>query len=174
MAKTRQEKENILNRYKQLLDTHPDYIIVDIDRTTMSQLVELKEELLKSGSEFQVLKNTLFKIAAQDKNQPNRVQEIAGSSAIIAIGDDPTSPSKALSEIQKKYENLPVKFGFLFGETTDADKIKQLALIPSREELLAKLVGSMQSPLTGFMSVVSGNTRKFICALSEIQKGKAN
>jgi large subunit ribosomal protein L10 len=172
MAKTKLQKNEMLEEYKKLLDEHPNYIVVDLTGTTMAEITEIKDALDKSGSTFHALKNTLFKIAAQDKNQPNQIQEISGSSAVVALGEDPTAPAKAIVEAQKKFEKMAVKLGVLFGEITDAEKINQLALIPSREVLLARLVGSMQSPISGFMSVARGNVREFIIALSEIQKTK--
>jgi large subunit ribosomal protein L10 len=119
-----------------------------------------------------IVKNTLFRLAAQETNQPNQVQELADSTGVIVCGEDPTEAAKALAEVQKEYKNLDTKFAILFGEAEESDKVKELSEIPSREELLAKLVGSLNSPLSGFVSVAQGNVRQLLTALSEVQKNK--
>lgn len=173
MPKTKSEKQTLIELYKKELGENPNYIFVSMDSVNTPEINELKTLLRDSKSKFMVVKNTLFKIAAQELDQPNKVQELEENSGMIVFGEDPTLPAKALKEIQKKYENMSAKFGVIFGEITEEDKIKMLAQIPPREILLAKLVGSMSSPVSGFMSVLTGNVRNLVYALAEIQKNKS-
>jgi len=172
MAKTKEQKKEILESYKELLKDSHDYILVDTSGVTMSEITELKKALKESGGTFCVLKNTLFKIAAQEASQPTHVQELADATGIIVCGDDPTAAAKALKNVQKEHEIMGTRYAVLFGDIAEAEKVHALADIPSREELLAQLVGSMNSPLTGFMQVIQGNVRNFVYALAEIQKSK--
>ena len=174
MAKTKGQKKTLLEQYKELLKDNPDYILVDTDRVSMTEITELKNSLRESDALFFVVKNTLFKIAAQETDQPTQIQEISDATGVIVCGDDPTAAAKALREIQKEHEVMDTRFGVLFGEVSDSGKIDTLAQIPSREELLAKLVGTLNAPLSGFALVVSGNTRDFVHVLSEINKGKGD
>jgi len=172
MAKTKEQKTELMNRYKEVLADNPDYILVDTDRAGTEEITTLKKTLRESGAKFMVLKNTIFRIAAQEADQPTKVQEVTDSTGMVVVGDDPAAAAKALKEIQTEHEVMDTKFGVLFGELAEQDKIKAIADIPSREILLSKLVGSMQAPLSGFASVVTGNVREFVYALSEVQKSK--
>lgn len=172
MAKNKEQKGKLLEKYADSLKDCTNYIIVNADKVGSVELTKLKKSLKNSGASFMIVKNTLFKIAAQETNQPNEVQEIMNSNGLVVCGEDPTKAAKVLSEIQKEYENLDTKFAILFGDYTGADKVSELANIPSREILLSKLVGSIQSPLSGFVSVAQGNVRQLLTALSEIQKNK--
>jgi len=172
MAKSRDQKSELLSKYQDALKDSPNYIIVNSDKVSSTQLTELKKALRESNANFMIVKNTLFKIAAQETNQPDKVQEIIDSTGVIICGEDPTSAAKVLSDMQKQYENLDTKFAVLFGEYAESSRVNDLANIPSREVLLSKLVGSIQSPLSGFVSVAQGNVRQLLTALSEIQKNK--
>lgn len=172
MAKTKDQKKELIEKYKSVLKNNPDYVLVNTDQVTMPQITELKKNLQESNGSFFVVKNTLFKIAAEETGQPVKIQEISAATGVVVFGDEPTEPAKALRAMQKTYKVLDTRFGVIFGDITDADKVQELAEIPSREELLAKLVGTLNSPLTGFMSTARGNVRKFVHALSEIQKSK--
>jgi large subunit ribosomal protein L10 len=172
MAKSREQKEELLNKYKDILKDNPNYFLVNSDSVSSPEMTELKKALKDSGANFMIVKNTLFRLAAQETNQPNQVQELADSTGVIVCGEDPTEAAKALAEVQKEYKNLDTKFAILFGEAEESDKVKELSEIPSREELLAKLVGSLNSPLSGFVSVAQGNVRQLLTALSEVQKNK--
>ncbi|MFH1547368.1 MAG: 50S ribosomal protein L10 [bacterium] len=172
MAKTKEQKSELLNKYRDALKDGASYILVDSDQVGSRQLTQLKKSLKENGANFIIVKNTLFKIAAQESDQPIEVQELLDSNGVIICGEDPTVAAKALVEVQKEYGNLNTKFAVLFGEYAGSDKVKDLASIPSREVLLSKLVGSMQAPLSGFVSVAQGNVRKLLTVLSEIQKNK--
>ncbi len=170
MAKTREEKKQLLEQYKTALEDNPNYILVDMHGVTMPQITKLKQNLKETGSEFFVVKNTIFKIAAQEKEQPTKLQEIEDATGVIICGEDITEPAKILKDMQKEYKVLNTKSGVLFGEMAKAEKVEALAEIPSREELLGKLVGSMISPLRGFMGAATGNVRDFVYALSQVKE----
>lgn len=172
MAKTREQKTELLEKYKSVLKDNPNYFLVNSDSVSSTEMTQLKKALKTSGADFMIVKNSLFRLAAQETNQPDKVQELADSTALIVCGEDPTEAAKALAEIQKEFDNLNTKFAILFGEAEDPEKVKALSEIPSREVLLSKLIGSMNSPLSGFVSVAQGNVRELLTALSEIQKTK--
>lgn len=173
MAKTKEQKQKMLDNYKEKLKENPNYFLVNTDKVSMPRITELKMSLEESNSTFVVVKNTLFKIAADETEQPVQTQEIEGPTGVVFCGGEVTQPAKALKELQKEYEVMETKSAVLFGEFADAKKVKQLAEIPSREELLSKLVGSMNSPVSGFMSAVKGNVRQLIFALKDLQKKQA-
>jgi large subunit ribosomal protein L10 len=170
MAKTKQEKKELMEQYQEALQDKPNYILVDMHGVTMPQITELKKNLKETGSEFFVVKNTIFKIAAREADQPTPLQELEGATGVIVCGPEVTEPAKILKDLQKEHETMETKFGVLFGDMAEAQKVSELAEIPSREELLSKLVGSMSSPLRGFMTSVTGNARQFVQVLSQIEE----
>lgn len=172
MAKTRNEKKALIDRYSELLSQHSDYILVDIGKAAMSHINKLKNQLKETGGEFHVIKNRLFKIAAEETKQPTKVQELAEATGLVVSGSDPTAAAKALKAVQKEFQVMPVRFGVLVGEVVDASQVSAYADIPPREELLARLVGTLNAPLSGFAQVLSGTTRSFVLALSEVGKKK--
>ncbi len=172
MAKTKKQKEVLLNKYKDALRDGANYILVNSDKVSSTELTELKKSLKENGANFMIVKNTLFKIAAQESNQPIEVQEIIDSTGVVICGEDPTMAAKVLSNIQDEHKNLDTKFAVLFGKYSGSKKVSELASIPSKEELLSQLARTIQSPLSGFVTVVQGNVRKLLTTLSEIQKSK--
>ncbi len=172
MPKTKSQKKQLVEQYKEMLKENPNYILISMDKVNTPQINELKKQLRDSNSQMFVIKNTIFKIAAEEMKQPTKVQELEGNNGIIVFGEDPTQPAKALKDLQKKYEIMTAKFGVLFGDAVEESKIKELASIPPKEVLLAKILGGLQSPISGIMAVLNGNVRKFVYALSEIQKTK--
>ncbi len=138
----------------------------------MTEITELKKSLSDAGGQFVVLKNTLFRIAAQETEQPAKLQEMSDATAIVVCGDDPTEAAKALKQIQDEHEVMETRLAVLFGDVAEASKVDELARIPSQDELYAKIVGSLNSPISGFVHVIQGNVRDLVYTLSEIAKAK--
>lgn len=162
----------MLEEYKTILADKPNYFLVDIDRVGMIEITELKQALAESGAQFFVLKNSLFKIAAEEAGEPTQLQEVGDATGMIVCGDDPTEAAKSLKQLQEEHEVMGTRIAVLFGDIAEASKVDDLARIPSREELYAKVVGSLNSPLSGFVQVLQGNARNLVYALSEIAKSK--
>ena len=172
MAKTKEQKKELLELYRDILKDNPNYILVNTDGVSMSEITELKKELRETDAQFHILKNTLFRIAAGENEQPTKIQELTQATGIIVAGDDIAAAAKALKNIQTDHEVMETRYGVVFGDVAEPETIKELADIPPREVLLAKLAGSLNAPLSGFAQVISGNVRDFVYALSEIQKTK--
>ena len=129
-----------------------------------------KKELKDNNADFKVLKNSIFKIALQDTDQPVEIQTFDGATAVIYFDEDPTTPAKLLKDVQEDTEVLGAKGGVYEGKFLSEAKVMELADIPSREELLGMLVGSMSAPLTGFMNAITGNVRGLTVALKGISQ----
>jgi large subunit ribosomal protein L10 len=170
MAISRDKKTELLEEYKKILTDHEGYFLVNSDSIDTATITELKKELKDNNANFKVLKNTIFKIALQDTKQPVEIQDFEGATAVIYFSDDPTTPAKLVKDVQKETEQLGARGGVYEGQFLSEQKVMQLAEIPSREELLGMLVGSMSAPLTGFMNAVTGNVRGLTVALKGISE----
>jgi large subunit ribosomal protein L10 len=173
MAKTRSEKSKLLDRYKEILKNKGGYFLVNSDKTDTSTILDLKMKLKETDADYTVVKNTLFKVALQDTDQPLKTQDLEGPTAIIYFNEDPTVPAKLIKEIQKEKEILSAKGGVYEGEFLSEEKVMQLAEIPSREVLLAQLVGTINAPLTGFINAVTGNVKGLTVVLKGISEKSA-
>ena len=173
MAKTRSQKTELLNKYKEILKNKTGYFLVNSDKTDTVTVSKLKMELKNVNANYTVLKNTLFKVALQDSDQPLEIQEIDGPTAIIYFDEDPTGAAKLVKQTQKESELLSAKGGVFEGEFLSEERVMQLAEIPSREVLLSRLVGTMNAPLTGFMNAVTGNVRGLTMVLKGISEKNA-
>lgn len=173
MSKTRSQKEELLKKYKELIETRSGYLLVNSDKIDTATVTDLKIQLKDVGANISVLKNSIFKVALQDKDQPLDIQNFDGPTALITFEQDPTQPAKLVKKVQKDTELLEAKGGVFEGEFLSAERVMQLAEIPSREELLSKLVGTMNAPLSGFMNAVTGNVRGFTMVLKGISEKKS-
>jgi len=173
MAKTRAEKTELLEKYKDILKNKSGYLLVNSDKIDTATVTKLKVELKDLDANYSVVKNSIFKVALQEENQPLETQNIDGPTAIIYFESDPTGPAKLVKQTQKETELLAAKGGVFEGEFLSEERVMQLAEIPSKEVLLAKLLGSMSAPLSGFMNAITGNVRGLTMVLKGISEKKA-
>ena len=173
MSKSRTQKEELLKMYKEIIESRAGYLLVNSDKIDTSTVTKLKIELKDVGANFTVVKNSIFKVALQDSKQPLQVQEFDGPTALITFEEDPTAPAKLVKKVQKEMELLSPRSGVYEGEFLTAERVMQLADIPSREVLLSRLVGTMNAPLTGFMNAITGNVRGLTMVLKGISEKKA-
>lgn len=173
MAKSREAKSELLAKYKALLTEKNGFIAVDTKSIDNATVTDLKKQLKAEGNNMAVVKNTVFKIALEEAKYPVESADFEGQTGIITYDDDPTIIAKFVKKVQKDTELLDAKFGVVKGEFITKERIMQLAEIPSREELLAKLLGSMTSPISGFMNAITGNVRGFVQVLHQMsEKGE--
>lgn len=170
MAKTREQKTELLNKYKGILEEKSGYFLLDSDNTDTLTISDLKAKLKDTNANYVVIKNSIFKVALQDTKQPLETQDIDGPTAIVFFEEDPTSPAKLIKEIQKEAELLRVKGGVYKGEYLKEEKVLQLADIPSREVLLSQLVGSLNAPVLNIMNAITGNIRGLTTVLKGISE----
>lgn len=173
MAKTHTQKTELLEKYKELLKGKTGYFLVSSDKSNTPTVSKLKLQLKDANANYTVVKNSIFKVALQETEQPLQTQEIDGPTAIIYFDEDPTKPAKLIKQIQKETELFEAKGGVFEGEFLTEEKVMQLADIPSREVLLSRLVGTMNAPLTGFMNAVTGNVRGLTMVLKGISEKNA-
>jgi len=134
---------------------------------TVAQMGDLRRQLHNAGVSMQVVKNTLARRAAEGTGE-----ELFTGPVAIAYGKDPVGMAKAIADFAKANEALEIKGGVLDGKLIDEQGIKALASLPSREVLLAKLLGSMNSPITGFVRTLSEVPASFVRTLAAIRDQK--
>ncbi|ACL68868.1 50S ribosomal protein L10 [Halothermothrix orenii] len=168
----RPEKEAVVNELTDKLSSAKSLVLTDYKGLDVATITELRAKLREAGVEYRVVKNTLARIAAK-KAEIEEINEVLVGPTAIAFGiEDAVSPAKVLVDFAKEHEELEIKGGVLNGEVIDDEKIKSLAKIPPREELLAKAFAGMKAPLTGFVNVLQGNIRNLVNVLNQIKDQK--
>ena len=129
-------------------------VIVDYRGLTVAQDTELRKQLREAGIIYKVCKNTMMKRAFEGTEFEGLAQYLEGPSAMAVSKDDATAAARILCKFAKDAEKLEVKAGVVEGKVYDEAGVKALSTIPSREELLSKLLGSIQSPIANFARVI--------------------
>ena len=129
-------------------------VLVNYSGLTVEQDTALRKELREAGVVYKVYKNTMIHFAIKDTEFADLAQHLEGPTAIAVCKDDATAAARVLAKFAKTAEALEIKGGVVDGVYYDVAGIGQIASIPSREVLLSKLLGSMQSPVTNFARVI--------------------
>ena len=170
MPKTRSQKEETVEILKEKLGKATALVFADYKGLSMKQLSELRDKLREVNGEFTITKNSLLKLALPPSTFHLPPSSLDGPTATLFAYDDQISPIKILVKAFKDAALGKVKSGFLGSESLDEAKIIQLSTLPSKDELRGKMVGVLVAPIQGMMSVLQGNLRNLVYALSELQK----
>ena len=147
-------KQPIVDEIKASLEGAQGVVVVDYRGLTVEQDTQLRKQLREAGVVYKVYKNTLVKRAIAGTEFEPMTEALEGPNAIAICKDDATAPARVLANFAKTANALELKCGVVEGTFYDAAGIATIATIPSREELLSKLLGSIQSPITNFARVI--------------------
>ncbi len=165
-------KEAAISDLRESIAGAKHLILTDYTGLTVGEITRLRGELRKDGSAYAVVKNTLFRIAAGDELASKLGAFLAGPTGVVFATGDPVSPAKALKSFGDAVKNVNVKVAYIDGILVDAKQVWVLASLPSRHELLAKLVGSLASPMRGLVTVLAGNQSGLVRVLSAVREKK--
>jgi len=166
------EKEDLVQDIRKRLTSSQVAVLTDYRGLTANEMTDLRRGLREAGVDFRIFKNTLTRIAAKDCNLEELNEFLTGPTAIAFGFDNPEVTAKIVSNFSKEHEALKIKGGILNGEVIPATTIKTLASLPSREELLAKLTGSLNAPIYRLVNVLSNPIRGFVNVLNQIAQSK--
>ncbi len=166
-------KAEVVKDVKAKLTECKSLVIVDFRGLTVDEATALRAECRKAGVDLKVLKNTLVERAASELGISGLEQYLKGPSAFAFGTKDPVAPAKVLTEYIKKAKKMTVKCGLVDGKVIDAAGVEALASLPPREVLIAKMLGSMNAPITGLVTVLGGTVRKLLYTLVAIKDQKA-
>lgn len=134
-------KKEVVSEIKDIIDNNESLILFDYRGLTDKEAKEIRRELRKNNDDYKIYKNSLLKLAFNDKGID--LDEGLNGPSALAYGKDQLSVIKTLSKFAKINKNLEIKIGYVSNEIANLDKINSLALLPSREELLTMVAGGM-------------------------------
>jgi large subunit ribosomal protein L10 len=147
-------------------------VFTDYRGLNVGEMNELRGKLKAAGAEYKVVKNTLTRFALQNIGLEEMVPYTEGPNAVLFSTNEPVEPAKILFDFARTHKNLEVKVGILEGNVIGVDQIKGLSTLPSREVLIAQVLGGLQAPLYGFAYVLKANLSGLVRALDAIREQK--
>lgn len=177
MANIRPEKQAAVASLKEQLSTAKGVVLTGYKGLTVAQDMKLRAKFREAGVSYHVVKNTMLRIAANETGLEGLDPVLNGTTAIAVSAEDAVAPAKVVYDFIKenkleKTEVLTIKLGVVEGKVISVDEVKALASLPSREVLIAKVLGSMQAPISGMVNVLQGTIRNMVYVLDAIRAQK--
>lgn len=167
------EKQQVVADLVEKLQKSVAGVLVDYKGINVAEDTLLRKSLREAGVDYSVIKNSLLKLAFEQVGYSDLTTVLSGTTALAVSESDPVAAAKILSKFAEgKKDSFNLKAGFVEGDVLDVAGVDRLAKLPSREELVAKTLGSLNAPITGFVNVLNGNIRGLVVALNAIAEQK--
>lgn len=172
---TKEKKREIVANLTRKLEKTASLYLVDATGLTVAQSGEIRREFRKINAEFKVAKNTLIRRALQD-NATFTVPDVSlkGSTAVVFAYDDPIAPAKIIRKYFDKDKKPALKLAIIEGQTFDGSQLKAVSELPSREDMIAGIVGSLHAPISGIVGSINAVMRDVASLVEEVAKKQAS
>ena len=161
MSKFRELKEQKVEDIKGKIANAKSFLLIDYKGITVEQDTRLRREYRENGCSYEVLKNSLLKIALNDMGYTQFDQALKGPTAVaMANSDDIAAPARIAFAKAREFRKMSIKCGLADGEFLDQDQCREFALLPSKETLIAQLLGMLQAPIASFARVLDAIASK--------------
>ena len=168
MALTREEKAAVIEEVSAQVAQAGSIVLAEYRGLTVEKITQLRKQARESGVYLRVLKNTLVRRAVKDTPYEKLADQMVGP-LMYGISADPVAPAKLIASFAKANDQLVVKGGAMPNVVMDVAGVQALATMPSREELLAKLLGTMQAPVATFVRTLNEVPTKFVRGLAAVR-----
>ena len=163
------QRQDMVQALKAELQASPDVYLTDFTGLDVLRMTELRRRLRVAGVKYIVVKNTLMQRALAENDVTELDEHLTGPTGVVLAGEDPVSAAKVLTEFVKEHERPAIKVGFLDGKIVTPEDVQRLAKLPSRDQLLAQLAGTMQAPVAGFLGALNGLLYQFVGAVEALR-----
>src|SRR3989338_7452095 len=168
MPLTREKKSKIVEELTEMFKKQKIAVFSDFRGVGVSKLTALRREMKKTGAEFRVAKKTFLRIALKVIGIDYDPKELEGEIGVILGYEDQIAPVKSAVKFGKENKTFKILKGILDGKFLEGKDVLALAKLPSREQLLAKLVWTLNSPIQGFHNVLNANLKNLVVVLNKI------
>jgi large subunit ribosomal protein L10 len=166
-----EEKKAVVAEVSKQIENAQSLILAEYRGVGVGEMTNLRAKARESGVYLKVLKNSLVKRAIEDTPFSSLSEDMVGP-LVFGISEDPVAAAKVLSDFADKNDLFVIKSGAMPNEKMDVSAVKALASLPSRDELLAKLLGTMQAPITKFVRTLNEVPSKFARGLAAVRDQK--
>lgn len=167
MPQTKAQKQKIVEGLKDKLARQKAMVFIDIKGVKVKELSALKKKLKEANACLQVAKKTLFGLACREQGLEIDPKGLSGQIGLVFSFGDEVAPAKEVYSFSQTVPALQIVGGYIKGELLSKEEVLALAKLPTRQELLAKVVGSVASPLSGFINVLEGNIKGLLIILAK-------
>lgn len=171
-TKVNQEKEGYIERYKERFGEVKDFIFTDYRGLTVEQISELRGKLRDQSAEYRVVKNNFAKLALTQMEYPDVSDFLVGPTAVALAKSESGPVVKAILDLARDWP-VSVKGGIIDGKVFNAEQVEEYSKLPTRDELIAKLMGTMNAPLQNLVYAMNGVTQKLVRVLQAVVDKKA-
>ena len=165
-------REKLTRRLKDAVQNNDTIFLMNYSHLTASRMSDFRKNLEKAGAEVFVSRNSLARLALKDLKYDALAERVQGQTAFVWSRADSVEVSKALTKFLGECENIHLKGGLLSGKLFEADDIKKIAELPSREVLLSILFGTIQAPLVHLANALNAKTRDLLSILKQLSEKK--
>lgn len=167
-VKALEQKKAVVNSIAEKLKSSCAGVLVNYQGINVTDDTALRKELREAGVEYMVAKNTLLKRAAESAEISGLEPSLEGATAVAVSENDYVAASRILCKFAENHEFFKIKSGFIDGKVIDSKEVNNLAKLPSREVLIAQVLGGLNAPISGFANVLNGTIRGLVVALNAI------
>jgi len=174
MPKSKQQKQETIKNLTEELKQAKGVVFADYTGLKVNEMQELRAKLKETDTSYTASRRTLLKRALKDSGLDNvDINALPGSVSVAASPEDEVTPARIIAEFARDHEALKIQGGILENQFIDISKVEELSKLPTKPELLARVVGSINAPVSGFVNVLVGNLRGLVQALNAICEQKA-
>ena len=147
-------------------------VVVDYRGLNVEEVTELRKKARENNIDYKVYKNSMMRFAAKEAGVEGLLDVLVGPTAIAFCEDDPVTPAKLINDFAGEHKALEIKAGVVEGKVLDVAGVKELAELPPREVLVAKVLAGLNAPISGFANVLNANLKGLVVALNAIAEQK--
>ena len=170
----RNEKTDVISEVKEMMENSSAIFLTDYSGINVEDISELRNQFRNEGVKYKVYKNTLFKKALAESNKYGKLADhLVGMTGFAFADENPIAPAKIIKKYFDKHEKLSLKACYIEDEYFDGNRLAELASLPSKNDLIASIIGSINSPASGIVGAIAAVTRDLVSVIDEISKKKA-
>lgn len=166
-------KTSVVEGVKEKMQAAQSMVLIDYRGLTVAEVTDLRNRCRKEGVEYAVIKNTMIRKAAEELGIEGLEPMLHGPTAVAFGMTDAVAPAKILVNFIKDAKKTEIKCGVMEGKVLDVKGVEALAELPPKEVLIAKMMGSLNAPITNFVGVLSATLRSLVYAIEAVRKQKA-
>jgi len=169
----RRTKEHMVGEVKARFESNPNFVLTNYMGSSVSDMELLRRNLKKAAGTYFVVKNSVLRVAFEELKLGEVSSMIDAGMGVSLCGEDMVLTCKELVDFAKTHNKFKIKIAYIDGKLVTTEKITAIASLPSRDILLARVVGGIKSPITGFVNILAGVIRKFVYCVDAIKVEKA-